>query len=349
MGFTVDRVSADSHDYRPKTHPQTSSTRPTSSTRRKTATSALPETICEYEVGNSSRRAVAQALTAPSPPTGPLQGIVQDFKKIFSFKTSTKKERVASGRAPEPPEPPEPPEQTPISRPRARNRQLPSGTKPLSETKPPSRTKSSSGNKPHSRKKASSGNKPPSRTRLSSRNKPPSRTGQPPEARLPRRTRPLPRVREDEPEDKDVIHGIIALYELIDQHAGQFHRGEYTDYARRTICETFGQWIFCGDSDGMTLRIFSNSFYLSLVIADTTLEDLSKTLAVYRHDPRDEGYQDHLAKIHEKADKQKQMIQRHPSKWRIGPFKDNMLRPSVSKDGDIVLGVEYTGVSTFWN
>ena len=344
MGFIVERVSADSHDYRPKTHPQTSSTRLTSSTRRKTATPALPETICEYEVGNSSRCAVAHALTAPSPPTRPLQGIVQDLKKILSFKTSTKKERVASDRASEPPESPE---QAPISRPRARNRQLPSGTKPLSEAKPPSRTKPSSGNRPHSRKKVSSGSKPPSRKRLSSRNKPPSRTGQPPEARLPR-------VREGEPEDKDIIHGITALYELIDQHAGQFHRGEYTSCARGTIGETFRQFIFSGHNDGMTLRISSNSFYLNLVIADTTLKHLSKTLAVYRHDPTDEGYQDHLTKIYKKADKQKRMIQRHPSKWTIGSFKDNMLRPSVSKDGVIVLGVEYTGVSThpeesFWN
>jgi len=95
-----------------------------------------------------------------------------------------------------------------------------------------------------------------------------------------------------------------------------------------------------------------------LVIADTILKDLSKTLAVYRHDPTDEGYQDHLAQIYETADKQKRMIQRHPSKWRIGSFKNKTLRPSISKDGVTVLGAEYTNMSTnlsslpkgsFWN
>ena len=150
----------------------------------------------------------------------------------------------------------------------------------------------------------------------------------------------MQRVREDEPEDKDIIDGITVLYTLIDQHAEQFHGGEYTNYARRTIGETFGRWIFSGDNDGMILRIFSNSLYLSLVIADT-IKYLSKTLAVYRHDPTDEEYQDHLAQIYEIADKQKRMIQRHPSVWRIGSFEDKMFCPSVRRDGFIVLYAEY--------
>ena len=168
----------------------------------------------------------------------------------------------------------------------------------------------------------------------------------------------MPRVSEGEPEDKDIIHGITVLCTLIDQHVEQFHGSEYTNYARQIIGETFGRWIFSGDNDGMILRIFSHSFYLSLVIADTILEYLSKTLAVYRHDPRDEKYHNHLAEIYKIADKQKRMIQRHRSEWRIGPFKDKMLRPSVSQDGVIVLDAEYTGMSTnfsslpkglFWN
>ncbi|OCK91156.1 uncharacterized protein K441DRAFT_665166 [Cenococcum geophilum 1.58] len=346
MGFTVDGVSADSRGYpgfkhsRPKTHPQTRST------RRKTATpvfsaislaeipniSAQPLPICVHEVGNSSWYAVAQAPTVPFSPTRAFEGMVQDLKKILSFKMPTKKERVASDLAPE---------QAPISRPQARNRQLLSGTRPPSETKPPSRTKPPSGSKPYSGTRVPSGNKPPSRTRLSSGNRPPSRIRQPLGARPPPGTRSLPRVSEGEPEGKDIIHGITVLCTLIDQHAEQFHGSEYTNYARQIIGETFGRWIFSGDND-----------------ADTILKYLSKTLAVYRHDPTDEGYQDHLAQIYKIADKQKRMIQRHPSKWRLGSFKDKMLRPSVSQDGVIVLDAEYTGMSTnlsslpkgsFWN
>lgn len=151
----------------------------------------------------------------------------------------------------------------------------------------------------------------------------------------------MPRVSEGEPEGEDIIHGITVLCTLIDQHAERFHGSEYTNYARQIIGETFGRWIFSSDND-----------------ADTILKYLSKTLAVYRHDPMDEGYQDHLTQIYKIADKQKGMIQRHPSKWRIGSFKDKMLRPSVSQDGVIVLDAEYTGISTnisslpkgsFWN
>ena len=261
MGFTSDSVSANSRDYRrfkhyrPKTHPQTSSTRLTSSTRRKTATPVIPATICEHEVGDSSRYAVAQAPTIPSPPTRALKGIVQDLKKRLSFKASTKKERIAGDLAPE---------QAPTSRPPERNGRLSSGTRPLSETKQPSRTKPPSGNrphsgkrmpsgsKPHSRKRAQSGSRPhsrnmvqsgnklSSRTRLSSGKKPPSGTGRPPEAKLPSRTRPSQRVREGEPEDEDIKDGITTLYELIRQHAEQFHESGNIDYARRKIGETFG-------------------------------------------------------------------------------------------------------------
>jgi hypothetical protein len=288
MGFTVDSVSADS---RPKTHPQTRST------RRKRATpvfsaislaeipniSAQPLPICAHEVGNSGR----YAPTVPFSPTRAFEGMVQDLKKILSFKTSIKKERVASDLAPE---------QAPISRPQARNRQLSSGTRPPSEAKPPSRTKPPSGNKPysgtrvpsgskspsrtkppsgskpHSGTRVPSGNKPPSRTRLSSGSKPPSKTrlssGNKPSsgtrqslgARPPPGTRSLPRVSEGEPEDKDIIHGITVLCTLIDQHVEQFHGSEYTNYARQIIGETFGRWIFSSDNDGMILRIFSNSF-----------------------------------------------------------------------------------------
>lgn len=340
-GFTADSVSADFPRFkhsRPKTHPQTRST------CRKTATpvfsaksladipniSAQPLPICAHEVGNSSWYAVTQAPTVTFLPTRAFDGMVQDLKKILSFKTSTKKERVASDLTPE---------QAPISRPRARNRQL-SGTRPPLETKPPSRTKPPSGNKPHSGTRVPSGNKPPSRTRLSSGNKPLSGTGQPQVARPQRGTRSLQRVIEGEPEDKDIIDGITVLYTLIDQHAEQFYGSEYTNYARRIIGESFGRWIFSGDND------------------DTILKYISKTLAVYRHDPTDEGYLDHLAQIYEIADKQKRMIQRHPLKWRIGSFKDKMLRPSVRKDGVIILDAEYTGMLTnlsslpkesFWN
>ena len=126
MDFAVDSVSADSRDYprskrpRPKTHPQTSST------RRKTATPVFSATslaeisnisaqslpICAHEVGNSSWYTIAQAPTVPSSPARALEGMVQDFKKMLSFKTSTKKKRVASDLAPG---------QAPISRPRTRN------------------------------------------------------------------------------------------------------------------------------------------------------------------------------------------------------------------------------------
>ena len=271
IGFTVDSVSADSRDdprfkqSRPKTHPQTSST------RRKTASpifsatslaeipniSAQPLPICAHEVGNSSWYDVAQAPTVPFLPTRAFEGMVQDLKKILCFKTSTKKERVASDLAPE---------QAPISRPPARNRQLSSGTRPPSETKPPSRTKPPSGNKPHSGTRVPSGGKPPSRTkppsgskphsgtRVPSGNKPPSRTRLSSGNKPPPGTRSLPRVREGKPEDKDIIHGITVLYTLIDQHAEQFHGSEYTNYARRVIGETFGGWIFSGDNDGMILR-----------------------------------------------------------------------------------------------
>ena len=378
MGFTADSVSADYPRFkhaRPKTHPQTHST------RRKTASpvfsatsladvpniSAQPLPICAHEVGNSGWYAVAQAPAVRFLPTRAFGGMVRGLEKVLGFKASTKEERVASHLTPE---------QAPIPRPRARNRQLSSGTRPPSETKPPSRTKPPSGNKPHSGTRVPSGNKPPSRTRLPSGNKPPSRTrlssgnkplsgtGQPPEARQPLEARPPPwtrslqRVSEGEPEDEDIIDGITVLYTLVDQHAEQFHGSEYTNYARRIIGETFSRWISSGDNDGMILRIFSNSFYLSLVIADTILKYLSKTLAVYRHDPTDETYRDHLAQIYEIANKQKRMIQRHPLKWRIGSFKDKMLRPSVRKDGVIILDAEYTGMSTnpsslpkesFWN
>ena len=366
ISFTFDSVLANSRVYsrfkylHSNTHSETSLA---SSTRRTMAISifsaislaeisnisvySLP--ICAHEVGNPNWCAVAQAPTVPFLPMGAFEGMAQDLKNILNFKTSTKKERVASYLVPE---------QAPISRPQARNRQLSSGTRPPSETKPPSRTKPPSGNKPYSGTRVPSGNKPPSRTRLpsgnrppsktklSSENKPPSGTRQPPGARPPPGTRSLPRVSEGEPEDKGIIHGITVLYTLIDQHVEQFHESEYTNYARQIIGETFGRWIFSDDNNGMILRIYSNSFYLSLVIVDTILKYLSKTLAVYRHDPMDEGYRDHLAQIYKIADRQKRMIQRHPSKWSIGSFKDKMLRPSVSQDGVIVLDAEYTGMST---
>ena len=175
MGFTVDSVSADS---RPKTHPQTRSTRRKGATPAISAISlaeipdisAQPLPICAHEVGNSSRYAVAQAPTVPFSPTRAFEGMVQDLKKILGFKMSTKKERVASDLAPE---------QAPISRPQARNRQLSSGTRPPSGTKPPSRTKPPSGNRPHPGTRVPSGNKPPSRTRLPSGNKPRAVSGQP--------------------------------------------------------------------------------------------------------------------------------------------------------------------------
>ena len=36
----------------------------------------------------------------------------------------------------------------------------------------------------------------------------------------------------------------------------------------------------------------------------------------------------------------------HPSEWRIGSCKDNMICPSVSQDGVLILDAEYTGMST---
>jgi len=268
MGFTFNSVLANSRIHsgfkslRSKTHSQTPVA---SSTRRKMAISVFSATsladisnisvyslpICAQEVGNSNWFAATQAPSVPSSPTRTLGGMMQDLKKILSFKTSIERERVVSDLAPK---------RATTDRPRTSNNRPSTGNnRPSTGNNRPS-----TGNK-----RPSTGNKRPStgNNRPSTGNKRPStgnnRPSTPTRNRRPssRGNRPRPQVyivEYHETEDRDIIQGIQILYTLIDQHAEKIYSSE-TNYVRRIIGETFSRWISSTDNDGMIPRIFPNS------------------------------------------------------------------------------------------